>query len=455
MVTVRQLVAIFTLAAAVACSQSARDPLEPSLAKAATAGTGLTVTGTDPSSARRDTTLDVSILGSGIDRSARADFALAGVVGSDIHTNRTTFRSSKELVANITIASDAQDALYDVVVTLASGKKGIGTEKFAVEVYQELGSVGRGSSAQGVNDAGWIVGRSDTTVTPSGRAYVWDPQARALQSLGLLEAYDVNSSLTIVGYSGNGPMRWIRSPGSWQSEPLATLGGTYTFPDAINDLGQIVGRSQTSDGTYHPVLWQSQGALVDLGLPAGFDYGQATGLTQTGMVIGRLRSASNAAVWQGFVWRPDTPNGTSGQFQVLPAYGNLTRNFPEAVNDAGVIAGYSEAASGFPFAVVWQPLQNETAGYAVPTALPTDGQPARAFGINNGGVVVGQVGRNRSTSVAFVWDAARGMRQLFTVTGRETTAKAVSDGPVTYVVGYSLQGDYLLGTYTAVRWQVE
>jgi hypothetical protein len=46
------------------------------------------------------------------------------------------------------------------------------------------------------------------------------------------------------------------------------------------------------------------------------------------------------------------------------------------------------------------------------------------------------------------------MRQLFNPSGQESAAKAISDGPTPIVVGYVLRGDYLLGTYTAVRWEL-
>jgi uncharacterized membrane protein len=423
---------------------------------AAKAVTGPTVTATDPVSAPRDTTLDVHVLGSGFDRGSKSEFALHGIVGPNIRTNRTTYVNPKELVANITISADAVEALYDVIVMTSSGKKGIGTERFAVEVYLELGSFGAGSSASGLNEEGWIVGRSDTTTSPSGRAYVWDPRRNAMRSLGLLEAYDINAALTIVGYDGSGPVQWSYLAGSdsWQRAPMATLGGTYTFPQQLNSVGQSVGRSQTVAGANHATLWQSASQIVDLGLPAKADYSGARAINAQGVIVGRSRAAANGAEWDGFVWTPDVANGALGSMHVLPRYQGLTRNFPESINDQGVIAGYSEAADGFPYAVRWAPLSDGSGGYAAPTALQAGGQPARAYGVNNAGTIVGQVGRNRSTGVAFVWDAAAGMRQLFNPNGQESRATAIDDGPTTTITGWVLRGDYLLGTYTAVRWQL-
>jgi uncharacterized membrane protein len=397
----------------------------------------------------------VHVLGTGFDRGSKSDFALHGVVGTTIRTNRTSYVSAKELVANVTVSADAVEALYDVIVTTSTGKKGIGTELFAVEVYLELGFGAGSSSASGVNDAGWIVGRADSGTAGNGRAYVWDPRARIMRSLGLQEAYDVNASLTIVGSVPSGPVQWTYLAGTdtWQRTLMATLGGTYTWALKLNSVGQSVGRAQTVADVWHAALWQSTSQIVDLGLLPNSDYSGARAINAQGVIVGWSRTTGTQQ-WDGFVWTPNTPNGSAGTMQLLPRHGGMLRNFPESINDQGVIVGYSEAADGFPYAVRWEPLNDGSGGYAVPIALDAGGQPARAYGVNSAGIIVGQVGRNRSTGVAFVWDAAAGMRQLFNPNGLEARATAISDGPTPTIVGWVLKGDFLMGTYTAVRWQL-
>ncbi len=96
-------------------------------------GTGdVAVDSTNPTSGPQDSTLNVRILGANFDRGSRADWALAGVVTDKVRVNSTTYVSSKEIVANISIAPDAAVDLYDVIVTASTGKKGIGSELFAV-----------------------------------------------------------------------------------------------------------------------------------------------------------------------------------------------------------------------------------------------------------------------------------------------------------------------------------
>ncbi len=110
-----------------------RSPTVPGITAAAGGGGGgPTVSSTKPSDAPQDTTLDVVVAGSGFDRGSTAEWAIAGVPSSKVRTNSTRYVTSKQLVANITIALDADTVLYDVLVTTSRGKKGIGTELFRV-----------------------------------------------------------------------------------------------------------------------------------------------------------------------------------------------------------------------------------------------------------------------------------------------------------------------------------
>jgi len=99
-------------------------------------GSGPTVKSAVPDSGLRSTTIDVRVLGSGFDNGSKAVWALLGdttFATTKVKTNSTRFVSSGELVANITIASDAPLAKFDIQVMTAGGKKGIGIELFTVQ----------------------------------------------------------------------------------------------------------------------------------------------------------------------------------------------------------------------------------------------------------------------------------------------------------------------------------
>jgi hypothetical protein len=147
--------------------------------EAAKGPAGVTVTSATPDIGIQGTTLDVVVSGSGFDRGSRVDFARDGVVDPKLHINSTTYRTTGELVANVTIAADAVAARYDVAVTTATGKKGIGTERFAVAVpYEALAiSTALSSGVTSVSATGWISGALDFNdpCPPYMQPVVWTP----------------------------------------------------------------------------------------------------------------------------------------------------------------------------------------------------------------------------------------------------------------------------------------
>jgi len=106
-------------------------PLAPSFAKPGTEN--LTVTSADPSEALQDTTLNVTVSGTGFDDGSAVTMLRGGVATNKVVTNSTIYVTSRKLIANITIAADADVGLYDVQVFTSGGKRGVGTEQFSVK----------------------------------------------------------------------------------------------------------------------------------------------------------------------------------------------------------------------------------------------------------------------------------------------------------------------------------
>ena len=120
----------------VGCNNEPSSPVSaasPPLREARSTTTGVTVTSASPDSATRDTTLDVTIAGSGFGTDAAASWAQSGVPdATQVRTNSTRYVNPNKLVANITISSTAAIGNWDVIVT--TGKKtGIGSDAFAIK----------------------------------------------------------------------------------------------------------------------------------------------------------------------------------------------------------------------------------------------------------------------------------------------------------------------------------
>ena len=103
-----------------------------------------------------------------------------------------------------------------------------------------------------------------------------------------------------------------------------------SYAHAINDRGQVVGGSHTSNADDHPILWED-GKVIDLGLLAGGRNAIASAINNRGQVVG---SSEAPGCWNicghAFLWEDGTMTdlGASGQ-----------HSWASAINDAGQIVG--------------------------------------------------------------------------------------------------------------------
>src|SRR5262245_8039723 len=129
------------------------------------------------------------------------------------------------------------------------------------------------SEAFGVNDAGTVVGNSNTRETMW--AFVWNAR-EGIRELNPLpgdsgsRAFAINNSGQTVGYSsGRHGVRAIVWSAKLEARSLGTLpGGNYSEAYAINEAGQVVGMSNSSSGA-RAFLWTSRDGMVDLGILQG------------------------------------------------------------------------------------------------------------------------------------------------------------------------------------------
>ena len=134
------------------------------------------------------------------------------------------------------------------------------------------------SYAAAINDRGQIVGRVYQGGNSQG--VLWEDGA--LTSLGDFYPRDINNRGEVAGSSGRGAF-------IWQKGHIYELGSrqrTYPRPQAINDLGQVVGILETDDPPYcwQAVIWD-QGLLSNLGTLGGCE-GAAMDINKRGQVVG-------------------------------------------------------------------------------------------------------------------------------------------------------------------------
>lgn len=385
-----------------------------------------TVSSTDPTGAPVDTTLVVRVLGSGYDAGSTADFALDGQTIPQVRTNSTTFVSSKELRANITIDADAPTDLYDVIVITSKGKRGIGIEKFQVFIRAtELGTLGSNKAwGIAINDNGEVVGESPPRGSTS-HVFFWSAEG-GMEEVGddPEGASDLSDNRIIVGHYSDGQSQlavaWTRlAPGNWFREVLPTPGFQIGTAYGIAPAGDlVVGFVKNPNQPSRPVVWSFSGAARAMEILPELQGGggSAVEVSQNDLIAGY--SAGLPVVWsrETGAWvlhvlamPVSTPDGVT----------------VSDINSSGDLVGHTCCGS----IALLRPLLWRRTGddWAPPVEIDSPVPGAIAHGINDAGWVVGAYVVNEKLR-AFAWSVSSGPIDLGAPYGTAGSARDISNG---------------------------
>jgi probable HAF family extracellular repeat protein len=178
-------------------------------------------------------------------------------------------------------------------------------------------------------DLDWAYGFGTARINESGQILVGNEvwENGEVTNLGIFKGIDINNAGQIVGEGG--------APGHaalWANDQitdLGTLGGDWSGAVAINDVGQIIGVSETTEGDQHAFLWQN-GEMIDLG-DFGGDKAWPTDINNAGQVIGWSQTGEGILSLQSGIWEDD-------QFSVLNVPVGMDSQ-AISINDSGQVIG--------------------------------------------------------------------------------------------------------------------
>jgi probable HAF family extracellular repeat protein len=256
-----------------------------------------------------------------------------------------------------------------------------------------------------------------------------------LGTLGGKNSYaaDINDLGQIVGNSDTvwcesrecdrQPHAFIWTPEDGTLQDLGTLGGRRSYAYAINNSGQIVGQSQTLDD-YNSLafIWGSTTGMGSMGtLPDG-STSAAFSINRDGRVTG------NSEILWGADFNVHAFHWTSGSMTDLGTLPGGAFSYGTSINNHGKVVGHGATDSSAAHAFLWE--------NGMMTDLQTlGGTDSYAFRINNLGQVVGYSFTNGNEAAhAFLWENGA-MIDLGTLGGNESEALAIND--LSQVVGVS------------------
>jgi probable HAF family extracellular repeat protein len=308
-----------------------------------------------------------------------------------------------------------------------------------------LNGLGGGAGANSINDRGQVVGQANKEGNNVSRASLWTGGSTTPIDLGSLGGPDTNSASAWPVKSNNGlivgisdtnednplgeafscwpffapgvPTRKICKGFRWEKGKMTALppfpGGYNSYATAANNRGQIVGWAE--NGVHDPscnqafqilqfraVIWEPNGEMRELPPLPGDSTSAATAINDKGQVVG-ISGACGIAVGDvsaahSVIWENGIPTR-------IDDFGGHTWNTPTAINNDGVVVGFSlpadQEGTRFFRAFVW----TKEGGTKMLDQIAGDVRSS-ALGINDEGQIVGFSRTAGAVLRAVIWENA-------------------------------------------------
>lgn len=202
--------------------------------------------------------------------------------------------------------------------------------------------------------------------------------------------------------------RWTQGGGLVALDNLASR--TYSVGNGANNSGVVVGTASTTffGSDPLPVMWQGT-AITQLPLPTGQTLGRAYAVNGSNAAVGSVGSGTTefGVLYQSGGAAVLTQTTSNGSY-VRTAFG---------INDAGRVVGFGIDPNNAAVNVGYVLDTATNTAFSVGALTAHGHNGALAFGVSNGGHVVGSSMLNQGAGLPFIWTDAGGMVEIPLPTG--------------------------------------
>ena len=226
---------------------------------------------------------------------------------------------------------------------------------------RDLGTLGGPDScAEFINQRGQIAGHSFTSYTPNGNTgipsfepFIWtNGKMTGLGSLGGTEGHadSINNRGQVSGVSNlagdQTQHAFLWSDGIMQD---LTPANDWSYPEGLNDNGDVVGAVFNVDGSQFAFLWTA-GTLINLGI-----CGEALSINSQRQVVGHADECAGSES-HAFLWEKGGP--AIDLNTLVPPGSGVVLTKATNITDSGTIAAQGVLASGEEHAFLLVPRKN-------------------------------------------------------------------------------------------------
>jgi hypothetical protein len=300
------------------------------------------------------------------------------------------------------------------------------------------------SEAQGVNDAGEVVGFYFSPSPTGSTVYPFALVSGAPVTLGggPGAAYGISngSPAYVAGSSNSLPARWsLADPTQPTLLPLAA-GETFGTADAVNDAGDAVGRV----GPSAAAMWLADGTRIPIATPAGFARGEGRGIDNAGLAVFQYLTSLGGSGDRGYV------RLASGTLIELPPVGadvsSYVNDIAEVTGGLVYVSGSTSSSSSESSARAVRWTVDAASGAIIASSVVTT-TGSHGLGVSQAGGIAG-FSENRSLlSDAFLWRGPNVLKLAPPKGIRDARAWAISRSGQ-YVAGHARTGG------GALRWTI-